>query len=149
MHRFRVWAPKAKTLDVKLSSQLHPMRKTTGGWWEADIASAFAGADYAFVVDGESPDLPDPRSVWQPNGVHAPSRLLDHSTFHWTDDHWQHPPLSSAVIYELHIGTYTPEGTLDAALTRLPYLQDLGITHVELMPVASFPGARGWGYDGV
>jgi maltooligosyltrehalose trehalohydrolase len=149
MHRFRVWAPKAKTLDVKLSSQLHPMRKTTGGWWEADIASAFAGADYAFVVDGESPDLPDPRSAWQPNGVHAPSRLLDHSTFHWTDDHWQQPPLSSAVIYELHIGTFTPEGTLDAAQTRLPYLQDLGITHVELMPVASFPGARGWGYDGV
>jgi maltooligosyltrehalose trehalohydrolase len=149
MHRFRVWAPKANTVETKIAGQLHPMRKDKGGWWEADVSSATAGTDYAFIVDGAAPDLPDPRSAWQPHGVHGPSRILDHAAFRWTDEHWQQPPLSSAVIYELHIGTFTPEGTFDAAQARLPYLRDLGITHVELMPVASFPGKRGWGYDGV
>ena len=149
MHRFRVWAPKANTVDVKIAGQLHPMHKTTGGWWETNVPSASAGTDYAFIVDRQTPDLPDPRSPWQPHGVHGLSRILDHAAFHWTDEHWQQPPLSSAILYEMHVGTFTPEGTFDAARERLPYLRDLGITHVELMPVASFPGTRGWGYDGV
>lgn len=149
MHRFRIWAPKAKTVDVKVAGQFHPMRREIGGWWEADVPSALSGTDYTFVVDGQTPHLPDPRSAWQPQGVHGPSRIVDHAAFRWTDQNWQQPPLSSAIIYELHVGTFTSEGTFDAAQAQLPYLRDLGITHVELMPVASFPGTRGWGYDGV
>lgn len=149
MHRFRVWAPKASTVDLKIADRLHAMQKSTGGWWELEVSQAAAGTDYAFVLNGSGPALPDPRSAWQPQGVHGPSRILDHAAFHWTDGHWQSPPLSSAIVYELHIGTFTPEGTFDAARTKLSYLRELGITHVELMPVASFPGKRGWGYDGV
>ena len=86
---------------------------------------------------------------WQPHGVHGESRVVDHAAFAWSDSGWQAPPLSSALIYELHLGTFTPEGTLKAAESRLDYLKDLGVTHVELMPIANFPGKRGWGYDGV
>ena len=92
---------------------------------------------------------PIPRSPWQPFGVHGPSRTVDHDSFHWTDTQWQAPPLASAVVYELHVGTFTPEGTFDAVIDRIPHLLDLGVTHVELMPVAEFPGDWGWGYDGV
>ena len=104
--------------------------------------------EYAFILDG-GPRLPDPRSSWQPHGVHGPSRVIDHQTFAWTDDRWQAGPLSAAVLYELHIGTFTTQGTFDAAIERLDHLVALGITHVELMPVAEFSGVRGWGYDGV
>jgi maltooligosyltrehalose trehalohydrolase len=104
--------------------------------------------DYQFVLeDGNA--YPDPRSPWQPLGVHGPSRSLDHSRFAWTDQRWQAPPLSEAIIYELHIGTFTPEGTFVAAIEKLDDLAALGITHIEIMPVAEFPGQRGWGYDGV
>jgi len=119
-----------------------------GGWWAIEVPWAAPDADYAFVLDGEGP-LPDPRSLWQPYGVHGPSRLVDHRAFSWTDQGWQAPPLASAVIYELHIGTFTPEGTFEAAIERLDHLVALGITHVELMPVNEFVGDRGWGYDGV
>jgi maltooligosyltrehalose trehalohydrolase len=105
--------------------------------------------DYSFHLDGQESALPDPRSAWQPNGVHGPSRIFDQSAFEWHDSGWQAPPLSSGMLYELHIGTFTPEGTLDAAIGRLDYLRGLGITHVELLPVAAFPGRHGWGYDGV
>ena len=149
MHRFKVWAPKPSTIGVKIESTVHPMQKTAGGWWQADVKNAGAGTDHAFLVDGSEPAVPDPRSAWQPHGVHGPSRVVDHTVFAWTDAQWQAPPLASAILYELHIGTFTPEGTLDAALARLPYLKDLGVTHVELMPVNAFPGNRGWGYDGV
>ncbi|HVW77128.1 MAG TPA: malto-oligosyltrehalose trehalohydrolase [Alloacidobacterium sp.] len=148
-HRFRVWAPKAKTLSVKIENTTHPMQQVGGGWWQTEVANARAGTDYAFILDDAEPAVPDPRSPWQPHGVHGPSRILDHAAFQWTDAQWQAPPLSSAILYELHIGTFTPEGTFDAAQKHLAYLKDLGITHVELMPVNSFPGNHGWGYDGV
>jgi maltooligosyltrehalose trehalohydrolase len=149
MHRFRVWAPRAHKVAVQIADEKIPLQQSHGGWWQADVEAARPGMDYAFFLDDEDLALPDPRSQWQPNGVHGPSRILDPNTFNWTDAAWEAPPLSSAIVYELHIGTFTPEGTLDAAQTKLGYLRELGITHVELMPVNSFPGKQGWGYDGV
>ncbi len=116
-------------------------------------ASGPVAIDYAFVLDGAEPALPDPRSAWQPHGVHGPSRTFDPAAFAWTDADWRGPRSGAgvlgSVVYELHVGTFTPEGTLDAALTRLDHLVDLGVDVVELMPVAAFPGRWGWGYDGV
>ena len=148
MHTFRIWAPAVKNASVKMGDALTPMTKEQGGWWEAQVDAA-PGADYQFVLDGDSYAVPDPRSAWQPHGVHGPSRILDHSAFSWTDHDWQAPSWPEAIVYELHLGTFTPEGTLDAVRERTPYLKDLGITHVELLPVAAFPGSHGWGYDGV
>jgi maltooligosyltrehalose trehalohydrolase len=161
---FRVWAPKANTMAVQMGGQEVPMNRCgmegsprngmstrareAQGWWQVEIEEAGPGTDYAFILDGGTP-LPDPRSPWQPQGVHGPSRIIDPATFAWTDRGWRAGPLASAVIYELHIGTFTPEGTFESAISRLNHLVDLGITHVELMPVNEFPGNRGWGYDGV
>jgi len=147
MTLFRVWAPLAANVQLLLDGSLVPMSSEQNGYWRCDCSSAGHGMDYAFVLDGGDA-LPDPRSPWQPYGVHGRSRVLDHSRFRWSDAGWRPPILSSAVIYELHIGTFTPEGTFDSAVGRLEYLQQLGITHVELMPVAEFSGAWGWGYDG-
>jgi maltooligosyltrehalose trehalohydrolase len=149
MHRFRVWAPSAGRIAVEVAGARHALGNHDDGWWEAEVDAAQPGMDYAYFVDDEDLALPDPRSLWQPQGIHGPSRILDHSAFQWTDAGWEAPPLASAVIYELHVGTFTPEGTFDAAQTKLDALCDLGITHVELMPVNSFPGVQGWGYDGV
>jgi maltooligosyltrehalose trehalohydrolase len=149
MHTFRIWAPAIKSAAVKIADTLTPMQPDKGGWWRANIATAEPGTDYQFILDGDNYAVPDPRSQWQPRGVHGPSRILDHATFQWTDQEWQAPSWPEAIVYELHIGTFTPEGTLEAAGKRLAYLKDLGITHVELLPVASFPGNHGWGYDGV
>ena len=124
------------------------MRRGEDNWWTVEVASAGPGSDYGFVLDGEGP-FPDPRSPWQPNGVHALSRSWTHDDFQWTDAGFRAPPLSSAVIYELHIGTFTPEGTFESAIEKLDHLVQLGVTHVELMPVAEFSGNHGWGYDGV
>jgi maltooligosyltrehalose trehalohydrolase len=149
MHVFEVWAPRARTLEVKIGDEKFGLVKKERGWWSAEVAKAGFGSDYGFVIDGQEPPIPDPRTQWQPNGVHGESRVVDHTTFPWGDCGWQAPPLSSALIYELHLGTFTPEGTLKAAESHLDYLKDLGVTHVELMPIANFPGKRGWGYDGV
>ena len=149
MHRFRLWAPKAQKVSVQIAEQKHPLQKHDGGWWQADIDSASPGMDYAYFLDDEDLALPDPRSPWPPKGIHGPSRILDHAAFQWSDSSFEAPPFSSAVVYELHIGTFTPEGTFDAAQSKLDDLRSLGITHVELMPVNSFPGIQGWGYDGV
>jgi maltooligosyltrehalose trehalohydrolase len=149
MHVFEVWAPRASTMEIKIGNDKFPMEKRSRGYWSAAIEEAGPGTDYGFVIDGLEPAVPDPRSQWQPYSVHGESRVVDHAAFAWTDSGWQAPPLSSALIYELHLGTFTPEGTLKAAESRLDYLKDLGVTHVELMPIASFPGERGWGYDGV
>jgi maltooligosyltrehalose trehalohydrolase len=149
MHVFEVWAPRARTLEVKIGNKKFALAQKERGWWSAEVAEAGPGTDYGFVIDGLEPSLPDPRTQWQPNGVHGESRLVDHSAFAWADSLWQAPPLSSALIYELHLGTFTPEGTLKAAESHLEYLKNLGVTHVELMPIANFPGKRGWGYDGV
>jgi maltooligosyltrehalose trehalohydrolase len=105
--------------------------------------------DYAFLIDDDPTPYPDPRSMWQAKGVHGSSRLYDQGAFVWTDAHWEGHPLASAVIYELHIGTFSDEGTFDGAVTHLDHLVELGITHVEVMPVADWAGDRGWGYDGV
>lgn len=149
MTQFRVWAPNAQTLDIVVNgSQQAPMQPELGGWWQIDLPEAGAETDYAFRLDGGSP-LPDPRSPWQPRGVHGPSRTIDHSRFEWHDHHWRQSPLSAALFYELHIGTFNDPGTFDSAIERLDYLADLGVTHIEVMPVAEFPGERGWGYDGV
>jgi maltooligosyltrehalose trehalohydrolase len=117
------------------------------GWWTAQV-DAPAGTDYAFRLDGGEP-LADPRSPRQPYGPDGASRTYDHDAFAWSDDRWHGAPVGGAVIYELHVGTFTPEGTLDAAIGRLDYLASLGVTAVELMPLAAFPGERGWGYDGI
>jgi maltooligosyltrehalose trehalohydrolase len=149
MHTFEVWAPKAARVEVKIRDQKFAMAQRDRGWWAATIDDAGPGTDYGFVLDGEDATLPDPRTRWQPHGVHGLSRVVDDAAFAWTDANWQAPPLSSALIYELHVGTFTQPGTLLAAEARLDYLRDLGVTHVELMPLANFPGKRGWGYDGV
>ncbi len=149
MSSFRVWAPLAHTVALRLGEADVPMLRGDGGWWSVQHeAAAQTGTEYSYIVDGGEP-RPDPRSGWQPYGVHGRSRVVDHSTFEWTDARWQAPPLSSAVIYELHVGTFTPEGTFDSLRTKLDYLVQLGVTHVELMPVNEFSGRWGWGYDGV
>jgi maltooligosyltrehalose trehalohydrolase len=146
---FGVWAPAANRVDVEVAGRPHPMSPANrSGWWTADVADAADGTDYAFRLDGGEP-LADPRSPRQPAGPAGPSRTYDHSAFAWTDGHWRGAPLSGAVIYELHVGTFTPQGTLDAAIERLDHLSDLGVTVVELMPLAAFPGGHGWGYDGI
>jgi maltooligosyltrehalose trehalohydrolase len=101
-----------------------------GGWWSVDLPAAGPGTDYAFVLDGGEP-LPDPRSPWQPAGVHGPSRVVAHEAFAWTDAGWQPPPLASAVLYELHVGTFTPAGTFEAVIDRLDHIVKLGVTHIE------------------
>ena len=147
MTRFGVWAPNAKKVEIELRGGLYLMTAGENGWWFTELSLSETNADYRFVLDGGAP-LPDPRSPWQPRGVHGPSRVVDHNAFAWTDQHWHAPPLSAAVVYELHIGTFTPQGTFIAAIDKLDHLVQLGITHIELMPVAEFSGNRGWGYDG-
>lgn len=150
MHQFEIWAPSATKMAVKINSSVMPMHGPDDeGWWRLDAKEAGPGTDFAYLVDGDDAAYPDPRSLWQPNGVHGPSRVYDQQAFAWTDAKFSAPPLASSIIYELHIGTFTPEGTFDAAIGKLDHLVDLGVTHVELMPVASFPGHHGWGYDGV
>ncbi len=145
---FRLWAPNGKTVELEIGGRRFPMKACEGDWWFAEVpVEAATEADYAFVIDG-GPPIPDPRSLWQPHGVHGCSRFVNHSAFRWTDRYWQAAPLSAAVIYELHVGTFTPEGTFRAVIDKLPHLLELGVTHLELMPVAEFSGNRGWGYDG-
>ena len=120
MSDFHVWAPNAKSVDVVLGERRVALGCDSGsrdsrGWWSANAGEAGPGTDYAFSLDGGKP-LPDPRSPWQPYGVHGASRTVDHSAFEWTARSWQPPPLSSAVIYELHIGTFTPGGTFESAI---------------------------------
>ncbi len=150
MHRFEVWAPPAKKMAVEAGGARVAMQgPDEHGWWKADVAAAGPGTDYGFVIDDDDRAYPDPRSQWQPDGVHGLSRVYDPGAFLWTDAGFQAVPLASAIVYELHIGTFTQQGTLDAAIEKLDALKELGITHVELMPVAAFVGRHGWGYDGV
>jgi maltooligosyltrehalose trehalohydrolase len=122
------------------------LRQAEAGWWAGPELAA--GTDYAFRLDGGEP-LPDPRSPWQPSGVHGPSRVVDHGSYGWNDSGWRGAELADALIYELHIGAFTAEGTFEAAIGKLDHLVALGVNTVELMPVAEFSGERGWGYDGV
>ena len=148
MTRVRVWVPQANQVELECGGSRVPMDRQGEGWWSLQTSRLVHGSDYAFRVDGNGP-FPDPRSAWQPQGVHGPSRWLDHSRFVWNDAGWQAPPLAAAVIQEIHVGTFTSEGSFDGVIDRLGHLAELGITHLELMPVAAFPGTRGWGYDGV
>jgi maltooligosyltrehalose trehalohydrolase len=150
MHEFSLWAPKAGKVSVTVGGVAHAMAgPDQRGWWKASVEAAGPGSDYGFLLDDDPTPYPDPRSLWQPNGVDGLSRVYDHRAFAWQDARWQAPPLASAILYEMHVGTFTPAGTFDAALARLDYLFELGITHIEIMPVAAHPGDRGWGYDGV
>jgi maltooligosyltrehalose trehalohydrolase len=119
------------------------------GWWRGDVPEAGPGTNYGFAIDNDARAYPDPRSQSQPEGVHGLSRVYNQGAFVWRDAGFQAAPLTSAIIYELHLGTFTPGGTLDSAIEKLDALRELGITHVELMPVNSFEGQHGWGYDGV
>ena len=145
--RYRVWAPRAAHVILELERDRLAMRRCENGWWASD-REMYDGELYAYIVDGEGP-FPDPRSMFQPNGVHGQSQCVDHNLFDWTDADWQAPPLAAGVLYELHIGTFSELGTFEGAIAKLPYLVELGVTHVELMPVCEFSGLRGWGYDGV
>ncbi|MFG1751734.1 malto-oligosyltrehalose trehalohydrolase [Streptosporangium sandarakinum] len=147
-HEFRVWAPTRERVELVLGERRLPMRRSGDGWWERAVEEAGPGTDYAYSLDG-GPPRPDPRSPYQPYGPHGPSRLVDHAAFGWTDDRWRGTPLPGAVLYELHVGTFSPAGTFDGAIEYLPHLAELGVDAVELMPVAEFSGGRGWGYDGV
>ncbi|OBH22590.1 malto-oligosyltrehalose trehalohydrolase [Mycobacterium sp. E1715] len=148
MTEFRVWAPKPELVRLDVEGRVHPMTRSDDGWWHASVDAA-ADACYGFVLDDDPTVLPDPRSPRQPDGVHARSQLWDPAGAAWTDDDWQGRSVEGALIYELHLGTFTPEGTLDSAIEKLDYLVDLGVDFVELMPVNSFAGTHGWGYDGV
>ncbi|ADB29858.1 malto-oligosyltrehalose trehalohydrolase [Kribbella flavida DSM 17836] len=148
MHTFTVWAPDAATVSLVLSTESLEMTRADDGWWTLEVPDAGHGTDYAFSIDGSDP-MPDPRSPWQPHGVHGSSRVFDASRFSWNDAEWAGRDVRGAVFYELHLGTFTPEGTLDAAAERLDHLVALGVQVVSLLPVAAFPGRHGWGYDGV
>jgi maltooligosyltrehalose trehalohydrolase len=150
-HVFRVWAPLRRRMVLHL---VHPrearleMHRLESGWFELFVEDAGHGTRYWFRPDDEK-DLPDPASHFQPEGVHGPSEVVDHAAFGWKTPFWKAHPLREMVIYEVHIGTFTPEGTFEAAIARLPDLAELGVNTLELMPVSQFPGDRNWGYDGV
>jgi maltooligosyltrehalose trehalohydrolase len=139
---FRVWAPKPTAVSV-LEQPLQPVGC---GIWEG-VIDAKPGDDYRFVLDGRS--HPDPMSRSQPTGIRGPSQVVDPDAFEWTDAGWDGIPLDELVLYELHVGTFTQEGTFEAVIRHLPELRSLGVNAIELMPVSEFPGVRGWGYDGV
>ncbi len=144
---FRLWAPSAPQVELMLDGRPLPMRALADGWHEA-AAVAAPGARYAFRIDGGLV-VPDPASRSNPDDVHGASALTDPQAFDWPDAGWSGRPWHEAVLYELHIGCFTPEGTFAAAIGRLDALVALGVTAIELMPLAAFPGRRGWGYDGV
>ena len=148
----RVWAPNATLVEIDVDGERTALtpeswNSESNGWWTHPEPLA-AGTDYAFVVDGNGP-FPDPRSAHQPHGVHGPSQVFDANAHAWQDQRWTGREVCGAVLYELHVGTFTPVGTLDSAIDKLDHLAALGIEMVQLMPLAAFPGERGWGYDGV
>ncbi|MDF1705240.1 MAG: malto-oligosyltrehalose trehalohydrolase [Aeromicrobium sp.] len=144
----RVWGPDLDRVRARVADDEHELTRDAGGWWAADL-HVDHGTDYAFLLDDDETPLPDPRSRWQPHGVHAASRAVDHDRFAWTDATWAGRPLRGSLVYELHIGTFTPGRTFDSAIERLDHLVDLGVDLVEVLPVNAFDGPHGWGYDGV
>lgn len=151
--RFRVWSPAAKSIDVMLetaggSSHILPLDPLEDGYFSGVSKNVAAGARYRYRIDGDR-CLPDPASRYQPEGVHGPSALVDPSRFSWSDQDWQGIDLEKLILYELHVGTFSPEGTFAGVREKLGMLKELGITAIELMPLADFPGNRNWGYDGV
>ena len=146
--RFRLWAPAAKEVRLCTSSHEFPMERQAEGWFEKTDPSARAGSLYRYRIDGGLV-VPDPASRFQPQDAGGPSEVIDPAAFRWSESGWKGRPWSEAVLYELHVGTFTEEGTFRAVIPKLGYLKDLGITALELMPLADFPGRRNWGYDGV
>jgi len=147
--RFRVWAPKRKQVHVVLDGRCFPLAPEGEGYFAGTVGSARAGSLYRFRLDEESYLYPDPESRFQPEGPHGPSQVIDPSVFLWSDGSWEGIDPEGQIVYELHIGTFTPEGTWDAARKHLSELASIGITVIEVMPIAEFGGTRGWGYDGV
>jgi maltooligosyltrehalose trehalohydrolase len=145
LHEYRVWAPSATRMRVVAGDDSVEMTSAEGGWWHA-LAPA---GDYGFQIDDDDAMRPDPRSMRQPGGVHERSRVWEASAHAWQDEGWTGKPIAGGVIYELHVGTFTPEGTLEAAAGRLDHLREIGVTHVELLPMNAFNGTHNWGYDGV
>lgn len=143
----RVWAPAPDSVSVRAAGRDHPLAPAGQGVWEAAVAGLRAGDDYWIVLDGTP--WPDPATRWQPEGMRGPSRVLDTGAFAWTDDGWRPPAVAELVVYELHAGTFSAEGTFEGVIPHLAALAELGVNAVELMPVADGPGMRGWGYDGV
>jgi maltooligosyltrehalose trehalohydrolase len=147
--KFEVWAPRAeRSVTLLLRDERIEMSQAAGGWWEAEAEAVCPGDRYQFSLDGGEPRS-DPRAVHLPDGPERPAAVFDLDSFEWTDEMWHGPSLPGAIVYELHVGTFTAEGTLDAAIDRLDHLVDLGVDLVEVMPLATFPGRHGWGYDGV
>ncbi len=148
---FVVWAPHLETLELRLltpEEQLIPLQRREGGLWQAKVSGVVPGSRYLYRLN-QSQLWPDPVSHWQPEGVHQPSAVVDHGSFTWQDQEWQGIPLPDLILYEIHVGTFTPEGTFAGVIERLPDLKALGINALEIMPVAQCPGERNWGYDGV
>ena len=151
---FEVWAPRPDRVRLLADGRVHDMERDDDGWWRAEVPRPVAGeveveVDYGFLLDDDPTPRPDPRSRRQPDGVHGLSRTYDPSTFAWTDQGWTGRQLAGSVVYELHVGTFTPGGTLDSAIEGLDHLVDLGVDLVEVMPVNAFNGTHNWGYDGV
>ncbi|WP_373535733.1 malto-oligosyltrehalose trehalohydrolase [Microcoleus sp.] len=148
---FTVWAPTIKQISLQIISpnkRQIPMQQSAEGYWQTTATDIQPGTLYTYKLE-EKTDLPDPASKYQPQGVHAPSQVIDENSFIWTDTNWQGVPLAEMIIYELHVGTFTQAGTFAAIIPQLKQLQELGINAIEIMPVAQFPGDRNWGYDGV
>ncbi len=148
--RFVVWAPRAESVDLHIvapQARVIPMERSSRGYHRIVADDVGPGALYVYRLD-QRLERPDPASRLQPRGVHGPSEVVS-TEFAWADSHWRGRPLREYVLYELHVGAFTAEGTFDAVVPRLDELRDLGITAIELMPVAQFPGGRNWGYDGV
>jgi len=147
--RFDVWAPYAGRVRLSIETETLEMQQRGGGWWTTTEPLPVGEVDYGYLLDDDEKPLPDPRSRWQPDGVHGRSRTFDAAAYAWADGAWTGRQLAGAVLYELHVGTFTPEGTLDAALGRLDHLRDIGVDLVELLPVNAVNGTHSWGYDGV
>ncbi|WP_240615741.1 malto-oligosyltrehalose trehalohydrolase [Nakamurella deserti] len=149
-HRsFEVWAPTATTVSVQVDGEVVPMSARADGWWGVEVPHTGAEVDYGFLLDDATEPLVDPRSRRQPHGVHGLSRTFDPTAYAWTDRKWTGRQLAGGLIYELHIGTFTTEGTFGAAIGKLDHLVDIGVSLVEVLPVNGFNGEHNWGYDGV
>ncbi|OIQ11815.1 malto-oligosyltrehalose trehalohydrolase [Neomoorella thermoacetica] len=148
--RFHLWAPLAESVAVQIvapEERLEPLTRKERGYFQGEVAGVVPGSLYYYLLDGQQ--LPDPASRYQPRGVHGPSQVVDAKAFSWSDRCWPGPKGEDLIFYELHVGTFTPEGTFEAIIAHLDDLRTLGVTAIELMPVAQFPGSRNWGYDGV
>src|SRR6202035_2512814 len=150
--RFRLWAPAARQVELCVGDANRPTRppliRSDGDWFELITDAAKPGSQYKFRIN-DAQEVPDPASRFQPEDVHGPSQVISPASFNWQDGAWRGRRWEEAAIYELHVGTFTPAGTFPAAGEQLDYLVDVGITALEIMPVADFPGKRNWGYDGV